>query len=302
MISASPRQSQIDLRTGARVALVGLVTNVIMAAGKLLAGVFGNSHALVADGMESALDVVSSAILWSGLKYAARPPDSDHPYGHGKAEPIAGVIVSVVVMGAALMLAISSARGLDGARAAPEPFTLVVLVAIICIKETLYRRVRRIGERTGSVAIRADALHHRSDAVTSVAALVGVSLAVFGGPHFARADGLVALGACGWIAFNGFRILVPALHDLLDAAPPETLARAVRHSAMGVPGVRGIEQLRIRKMGLEFYVDLHIEVDGSISVRQGHMLAHAVKDAIRAANDTVADVLVHVEPAAPALA
>ncbi len=287
----------MDLHTGARLALFGAGVNVVMAIVKLLAGFLGHSQALVADGMESALDVVSSAILWSGLKYAARPADLDHPYGHGKAEPIAGVIVSLVIMGAALLLAIASASGLGAPRAVPAPFTLGLLVAIICIKEALYQTMRRIGDRLGSVAIRADALHHRSDAITSVAALIGVSLAIFGGPRYAHADGLVALGSCGWIAFLGFRILVPALHDLLDAAPPSDLAHAVRQTALEVPGVSAVELLRIRKMGLELYVDLHIEVDGLISVREGHQIAHAVKDEIRAAHGRVADVLVHVEPA-----
>lgn len=298
MPSASTRQSNLDLQTGARLALFGAGVNVVMAVTKLTAGIFGHSQALIADGVESSLDVVSSAILWSGLKYAARPADLDHPYGHGKAEPIAGVIVSLLILVAALMLAISSARGLWVPRPEPASFTLVLLVAIICIKETLYRSVRRIADRLGSVAIRADALHHRSDAITSVAALAGVSLAVFGGPKYAHADSLVALGSCGWIAYSGFRILIPALHDLLDAAPPSELASAVRQTALSVPGVSTVEQLRIRKMGLELYVDLHLEVNGLISVREGHQIAHQVKDSIRAAHGAVADVLVHVEPAA----
>lgn len=268
-----------------------------MAAGKLTAGIFGHSYALVADGMESALDVVSSAILWSGLKYASKPPDAQHPYGHGKAEAVSAIVVSLVVMGAALLLAMQSVRTLHAPKEAPALFTVPVLIAIIAIKEMLYRTIQQIGLRTDSHAVKADALHHRSDAVTSVAALIGVSIAVIGGDRWASADGWVALGACGWIAFNGFRIFLPALQDLLDAAPSADLAGAVGQTALAVAGVQAIDQIRMRKMGLDYYVDLHIEVDGDITVHDGHQIAHQVKDAIRSAHRTVEDVLVHVEPA-----
>lgn len=297
MSNASPRPSAGNLQTGARVALFGVGVNVVMAAGKLTAGVFGHSYALLADGMESALDVASSAILWSGLKYAAKPADAQHPYGHGKAEPVAAIIVALGVMGAALLLAIDSVRVIQSPREAPALFTVPVLLAIIATKEFLYHFIRRIGERTDSNAVRADALHHRSDAVTSVVALIGISIARLGGERFASADGWVALGACGWIAYNGFRIFLPSLQDLLDAAPSAEMVEAVTRTALGVPGVRAIDQIRMRKMGLDFYVDLHLEVDGSISVREGHQIAHRVKDAIRAAHSAVEDVLVHVEPA-----
>ena len=290
-----------NLQTGARFALLGLVINVVLAAVKILAGVFGNSYALIADGIESVLDVGGSMIIWFGLKVAARPPDATHPYGHGKAEPIAAAVVAAGVLAAAIGLATQSVHEILSPEGAPAAFTLLVLVVVVVIKELLYRRVMRIGEEAGSVALKTDAWHHRIDAVTSVAAFIGISIALVGGPGWEAADDWAALFACGLIAFNGFRLLAPALHEIMDTAPHGEIPRSIQDAACAVPGVVQTEKCLVRKMGLHFYVDLHVGVEEQITVREGHDIAHAVKDAIRQTDPRIADVLVHIEPAGPGL-
>ncbi len=286
-----------SLQTGARVALVGLLINIALATIKIAAGLFGNAYVLIADGIESALDVGGSVIIWGALKFAARPPDATHPYGHGKAEPFAAMVVSILVIAAALGLAISSVRELFLPRHAPAPFTLVVLIAAVVTKEIMFRYVVRIGRNAESTAIQTDAWHHRTDAMTSIAAFIGISVALIGGDAWQSADDWAALFACALIAANGYRLLRPALYEILDTAPRGEIVDVVRDAARSVPGVVEVEKLFIRKMGLSFYVDLHVKVNGDISVREGHHIAHEVKRAIQESDRRTADVLVHVEPA-----
>jgi len=288
-----------NLQSGARLALLGLVANFVLAAAKITAGLLGSSFALIADGIESALDIAGSAIIWGGLKVAARPPDATHPYGHGKAEPVAAVVVSLGVLAAALGLAFQSAHAIFVPRHTPRPFTLAVLIVVVIVKELLYRSVIRLGKNVESTAVQTDAWHHRTDALTSSAAFIGISIALVGGPAWQSADAWAALFACALIGANGYRLLNPALHEIMDTAPRGEIAAAIRAAAASVPGVLNIEKCLVRKMGLEFYVDLHVGVDETISVRSGHMIAHQVKDAIRGTDPRIADVLVHVEPAAP---
>ena len=287
-----------NLQSGARVALLGMVANFVLAAAKISAGLLGNSYVLIADGIESALDIAGSAIIWGGLKLAARPPDATHPYGHGKAEPVAAVVVSLGVIAAAFGLAFQSAHEIFLPHHAPKPFTLVVLVVVVIVKELLYRSVIRLGRNVESTAVQTDAWHHRTDALTSIAAFIGISIALLGGPAWQSADAWAALFACALIGANGYRLLNPALHEIMDTAPRGEIAAAIRAAATSVPGVLNIEKCLVRKMGLEFYVDLHVGVDETISVRSGHSIAHEVKDAIRRTDSRIADVLVHVEPAA----
>jgi cation diffusion facilitator family transporter len=286
-----------NLRSGARVALVGMGANVVLATAKILAGALGNSYVLIADGIESALDIAGSAIIWGGLKFAARPADETHPYGHGKAEPVAAIIVSLGVVAAALVIAVRSVHEIFQPHHSPEPFTLVVLVVVVAVKELLFRIVDRLGRNAGSTAIQTDAWHHRTDALTSIAAFIGISIALLGGPRWQSADAWAALFACVLIAANGWRLFYPALREVLDTAPRGEIVERVRAAAAAVPGVIEIDKCFVRKMGLEFYVDLHIGVDEQISVRAGHDLAHEVKNAIKQTNPQIADVLVHIEPA-----
>src|SRR6478672_2401635 len=288
-------------RAGARVALLGIVINVVLAAVKIVAGVIGHAYVLIADGMESAIDVAGSIVIWGGLTVAARPPDRTHPYGHGKAEPIAALVVAICVLAAAIGLAIESVREILTPHHGPAPFTLAILVAVIVIKEFLFRYVNRIGQDLESTAVQTDAWHHRSDALTSGAAFIGISVALIGGERWQSADDWAALFACAVIAANGIRLARPAFYEIMDTAPGGKIVRSVRAVASSVPGVVEVEKCRARKMGLDFYVDLHVGVDGNISVHDGHEIAHQVKSAIQQSDSRVADVLVHIEPAQPNL-
>ena len=292
-----PQASASNLQTGARVALFGMLVNLIFAAAKILGGLFGHAYVLIADGIESALDVAGSFVIWGGLKFAARPPDETHPYGHGKAEPIAAVVVAFGVLAAALGLAIQSGREILTPHHGPAPFTLAILIVVIVVKEILFRYVNRIGRHVESTAVQTDAWHHRSDALTSAAAFIGISVALIGGSSWQSADDWAALFACAVIAANGIRLLRPAFYEIMDTAPRGEIVDLIRKAAASVPGVVEVEKSYVRKMGLSFYVDLHIGVNGNISVREGHHIAHQVKAAIQQTDTRIADVLVHIEPA-----
>ena len=284
-------------RTGARVALLGLVINVVLASVKIVAGVIGHAYVLIADGIESALDVGGSIVIWGGLTVAARPPDRTHPYGHGKAEPIAALVVAICVLAAAIGLAIESIREILTPHHGPAPFTLAILVVVIVIKEFLFRYVNRIGRDLESTAVQTDAWHHRSDALTSAAAFIGISVALIGGERWQSADDWAALFACAVIAANGVRLALPAFQEIMDTAPAGKIVGSILAVASKVPGVVEVEKCYARKMGLDYYVDLHVGVDGNISVHEGHEIAHRVKSAIQQSDSRIADVLVHIEPA-----
>jgi len=288
-----------QLQTGARLALLGVVVNLVLAVVKISAGLIGSCYVLIADGIESTLDIFGSLAIWVGLKVAAEPPDEEHPYGHGKAEPLAAILVALIVMLAALGLAVESVREILTPHHSPAPFTLAVVVLVVVVKETLFRKVIHTGDAIHSTAVKTDAWHHRADAITSGAAFIGISIALIGGPGWEPADDWAALFACGLIAFNGWRLLTPALREIMDSAPPKEMEDSVRAIAARVPGVANVEKCRIRKMGLEFYVDIHVGVAADLTVRDGHRIGHDVKDSIRSANPAMADVLVHIEPIEP---
>jgi cation diffusion facilitator family transporter len=286
-----------SLLSGSRLALLGAVINSLLACVKITTGILGNSYALIADGMESTLDIFSSFLVWAGLRVASLPPDDTHPYGHGKAETLSAIGVALLLLTTSLFLAIKSVHEILTPHHAPAPFTLAVLMLVIIIKEYLFRRVLNQGTEIGSHAMASDAWHHRADAITSLGAFAGISVALIGGPGYESADDYAALLACGVIAFNGIRILGPALNEAMDTAPDPKIEQSIRSAAAAVEGVKGIEKCRVRKMGLEFYVDIHVLVDGDLQVRAGHAIAHAVKDAVKLEVRAIADVLVHIEPA-----
>lgn len=281
---------------GMRVTLVGLLVSGLLAAVKGIAGVVGHSYALIADAVESSLDIASALIVLGGLKIAQTPPDENHPYGHGKAEPLAAMLVAIILATAAMGIAIESIREIQSPSRVPAAFTLIVLLAVIIAKELLFRYLWRTGSNIHSNAVMADAWHHRSDALTSAAAFVGISIALLGGPRFAAADAWAALFASVIIGYNAVRLFRPALAEMMDAAPSAALVRDVQEAALAVRGVAGLDKCQIRKMGLTYFADLHVVVDGDISVRDGHEIAHQVKDRIQQANPRVTDALVHVEP------
>jgi cation diffusion facilitator family transporter len=281
-----------------RAMVLGLVVSTVLAAVKILGGVFGQSYALIADGVESLLDVFGSSIVWGSLHYAARPPDAGHPYGHGKAEPLGAMVIAAALVVASIAIAVESIREIRTPHAVPAPFTLIILVGVVITKEVLFRFLIDTGKDVRSRAVEADAWHHRSDALTSLAAFMGISIALWKGPAYASSDDYAALFACGIIFFNGLRLFRGAVDDLMDAAPPAGVEAAIREIAMTVPGVLGTHNCRVRRSGMGFIVDLDVIVDGDISVRRGHEIAHEVKAKLLASNLGILDVLGHVEPAA----
>lgn len=283
-------------RQGMRSTVIGMVINALLALGKGVAGVLGNSYALIADAIESAADIVTSGIVLLGLRMAGKPADTNHPYGHGKFEPLAAAFVSFTMLAAAALIVTESMQEIRTPHHAPAPFTLLVLIAVVVIKESLARFVGSTGSAIGSVAVKADAFHHRADAITSIAAFLGISVAVFGGPGYEMADDIAAVVAACVIAVNAILLLVPALRELIDTAPDPELATSVRDIALSVPGVLGTHKCIVRKVGFAYFVDLDVLCNPDESIRHGHEVAHNVGEAIHAALPFVAKVLVHVEP------
>lgn len=291
-----------DVYRGIRSAQFGLLVNAVLAATKLVAGIVGNSYALVADAIESAADVLGSVIVWGGLAVAAQPADDNHPFGHGKAEAIAAAVVAVMLIGAALGIGVESIEGIRTPHEVPEPWTLVVLMIVVIVKWALSRRVARVATSIQSTAVKADAWHHLSDAITSAAAFVGIAIAVYGSRWFggdfpwSTADDWAALLASGVILFNGFLLAGPALHDLMDRMPGEEVVRPVRSTAEAVPGVLAVEKLWVRKTGLVYEATVHIQAEPAMSLFDAHELGHRVQSAIRDCVPGVRYVTVHMEP------
>ncbi|MCC6795591.1 MAG: cation transporter [Candidatus Hydrogenedentes bacterium] len=291
-----PNTPQHPALRGVRFVFLGVIVNAALAATKGIAGILGNSYALVADAIESSLDVFQSLIVMGGLVIAATPPDHNHPYGHGKAEPLAAIVVSIGLLAGAIVIAYQSVREIMLPHHAPEPYTLAVLIIVVITKETMFRVMRRVDRTTQSTAVRADAWHHRSDAFTSAAAFIGILIALLGGKGWESADDWAALAACIIIGYNGLHLLWPALNEVMDVAPDPAIEEGVRNIALGIVGVESLDVCSVRKMGFDYFVDLHVIVNGDMKVRDGHDVAHRVKDAVRAANPRVRDVLIHVEP------
>jgi cation diffusion facilitator family transporter len=279
-----------------RATFLGIGINALLVAGKLAGGLAGHSHALIADAMESLADIFSSLVVWRAVLVAAEPPDRDHPYGHGKAEAIAAAVVSTLLLLAALGIAIQAAPRLFQPRDPPRAFTLYILIGVVLVKELVFRYASRQASLAESGAVKADAWHHRSDAITSLAAAIGISVCLLGGPRFAYADDAAAFFAAGIIGWNGWLLLRPALDELMDAAPSSGLMAQIRATAAEVPGVQAVEKCHARKTGFQYFVDMHIEVDPQMTVQQGHQIAHQVKARVQQAVPSVNDVLVHVEP------
>jgi len=283
-------------RRSIRWAQAGLLINAVLVLVKLFAGIVGHANALVADAVESSADIFSSMIVWMGLSIAARPADEDHPYGHGKAEPLAAAVVSLMLLGAAVGISVLAIREIRIPHHLPAPFTLFVAAGVIIVKEILYRRVSRVGKDVGSTVVTADAWHHRADAISSLAAFVGISIALIGGRGWEAADDWAALVAALLVAVNGVRTLRPAISGLMDEAPDRSVKERVLEAACSVEGVRNVENLKVRRSGLGFYADVHVQADPSISLEDAHEIAAKVKYAILGAIPSVVGVLVHMEP------
>lgn len=279
-----------------RLAQLGLVANVALAMAKLVAGVVGNSYALVADAIESSTDMLGSLVVWSGLRIARRDPDEVYPFGYGRAEAVAAATVAVMMLGAAVGIAVEAVREIRTPHHAPAPWTLAVLAAVIVVKELLSRLVAREARATGSVAVTADAGHHRADALTSAAAFVGIAVALVGGAGWEPADDWAALVAALVIAWNGTGLLRTSVAELMDRAPEADLLDRVAEAAAATPGVLALHKLMARRSGSGVYVDLHVQADPALSLRAAHDLSGAVKAAIRRAVPGARGVLIHMEP------
>jgi cation diffusion facilitator family transporter len=281
---------------GIRVAQLGLLANTLLAMIKLMAGIIGNAYALIADAVESIADIFSSLIVWGGLRIAAREADEQYPFGYGKAEALAAAVVALMLIGAAAGISAEAIREILTPHHTPAPFTLIVLVGVILVKEVLFRRVLALGEEVASTAVKADAWHHRSDAITSAAAFIGISVALIGGPGWEAADDWAALAAALVIVVNALRLLRPAVDDLMDRSPGTHLLEKISAAALGTPDVRAIEKVKVRKVGFGYHVDLHVQTEPTMPLREAHNLSGRVKSAIRAAVPEVDGVLIHMEP------
>jgi cation diffusion facilitator family transporter len=285
------------LNRGLRATFVGMAVNAILTGGKFAAGLLGHSNALIADAVESLADMVSSVIVWRGLVVAAAPADREHPYGHGKAEPLAAAFVAAMLILAGLLIGARSAHELTlPTREMPHAFTLYVLLGVVLIKELMFRFVSREAGSIQSITLYSDAYHHRSDAITSLAAAIGISVALIGGPRFARADDVAAIVAACIIAYNGWRLLRPAVNELMDTSAGRAMVKTIEGVAAEVEGVDAIEKCLVRKSGHNYLVDMHVEVNPQMTVADAHKISHRVKDHVMHEVPRVSDVLVHIEP------
>jgi len=273
-----------------------IIGNFLLAVIKWLAGYFGNSYALIADAIESTTDIVASILVLVGLKVSIRPADENHPYGHGRIEPLITFLVVGFLIISATIIAYESIDNIQTPHELPAPWTLLVLIGIIFWKEISYRIVLKKSKETHSTSLKADAWHHRSDAITSVTAFIGISIALIMGEGYETADDWAALLASVFILYNSFLIFRPALGEIMDENLNEDMIIQVRNIAKEVDGVLDTEKCFVRKTGLKYFVDLHITVDSEISVKCGHDIAHNVKDKLKLEIPELENVLIHIEP------
>lgn len=293
---AGPEQNGIDISESVRRTALGILVSLALALIKIVTGIVGYSWALVADGIESIADVFSSLVVLFSLRFSIRPPDEQHPYGHGKAETLAGLLIALALIFSAGVIVWQSIQEIQTPHRPPAWFTLPVLAGVVAVKLTLSRFIGAEGTRRGSSALQGDAFHHASDAITSGAAFVGISIALIGGPGWETADDWAALIACAVIIFNAALLLRTSFDEIMDATAHPAILEQVRHLSQSVEGVNNIEKCRVRKSGLGLIMDIHIEVDGDMSVTAGHDIASEVKRMLLASELGIVDVTVHVEP------
>lgn len=270
--------------------------NIGLASIKWLAGFFGNSYALIADAIESTTDIFASLLVLFGLRYASRPADENHPYGHGRIEPLVTFLVVGFLTVSAGVIAYESIKNIQTPHQLPKSWTLLVLGLIILWKEASYQIVMKKSRETNSSALKADAWHHRSDAITSVAAFIGISIALFLGKGYEAADDWAALFASGFILYNCYLIVRPALGEIMDENLYDDIIEAIKEKSLQVEGVQDTEKCFVRKAGMKYHVDLHIEVDADMTVRDSHRVAHQLKDYLQAEIPELDQILIHVEP------
>ena len=283
-------------QTAVKATYFSIIGNTCLAIVKLFAGILGNSFALIADAIESTTDIFSSFLVLFGIKYSNKPPDDNHPYGHGRAEPLITFLVVGFLITSATIIAYESIKNIQIPHQLPKPWTLIVLGIIILWKEYSFRLVMKRSKESNSSSLRADAWHHRSDAITSVAAFVGISIALILGNGYEAADDWAALFAAGFIIYNSYLIFRPALGEIMDEHLYDDLIEDIRKVSSQVSGIIGTEKCFIRKAGMKYHVDLHAIVDSNITVKEGHDLSHLLKDTLRKEIPELGHVLIHIEP------
>jgi len=288
--------SQTKEQTAIKTTYFSIIGNTMLALLKWFAGFFGNSYALIADAIESTADIFSSFLVLLGLKYAQRPADENHPYGHGRVEPLITFIVVGFLIVSATIIAYESIENIGTPHELPKPWTLFVLGGIIIWKESSYRIVMKKSRETNSSSLKADAWHHRSDAITSVAAFIGISIALVLGKGYENADDYAALFAAGFILYNCYHIFRPALGEIMDENVYEEVIEEIRKYALEVAGIKATEKCYVRKSGTKFHVDLHAIVDSEITVKEGHALSHELKDYLIEHIPDLGHVMIHIEP------
>lgn len=276
--------------------IVSLLGNILLFIVKLATGILGNSFALIADAIESLGDVLSSITVYLGLKISTKPSDDDHPYGHGKVEPLMTFIVALFLVGSAGFIASQAITNLQSPQKMPRGFTLIVLGAIIIYKEVFFRFVNKRSKETGSTSLKADAWHHRSDAISSLAAFIGISLAIILGEGYESLDDWAALVAAVIIIVNAYFVFRPALGELMDEQKYNDLIKKIRRESIKVEGVIDTEKCYVRKFGMRYVVDIHVRVSGSLSVVEGHAIGHQVQESIQNKFPKIEHVFTHVEP------
>ena len=283
-------------KTAIKTTYFSIISNAGLALVKGLAGYFGNSYALIADAIESTTDIFSSCLVLFGIKYSNRPADKNHPYGHGRAEPLITFLVVGFLITSATIIAYESILNIKTPHDLPKPFTLIILAAIIVWKEMSYRFVIKKSKETHSSSLKADAWHHRSDAITSISAFIGISIALIFGKGYESADDWAALFSSAFILYNSYLIFRPALGEIMDEHLYDDLLTDIRRVSSTVDGIIETEKCFIRKAGMKYHVDLHAVVNANITVKAGHDLAHLLKDTLRAEIPSLGHVLIHIEP------
>lgn len=283
-------------QTAVKATYFSIIGNTCLAIIKGIAGFFGNSYALIADAIESTTDIFSSILVLFGIKYSNKPADENHPYGHGRAEPLITFLVVGFLITSATIIAYESIKNIQTPHELPKSWTLIVLGIIIIWKEYSFRIVMKRSKESNSSSLRADAWHHRSDAITSVAAFIGITIALLLGKGYEMADDWAALFASGFIMYNSYLIFRPALGEIMDEHLYDDLIAEIREISHQVEGIIETEKCYIRKAGMKYHVDLHAVVDSNITVKQGHILAHNLQDALHAAIPELGHILIHIEP------
>ncbi|MCX6196684.1 MAG: cation diffusion facilitator family transporter [Flavobacteriia bacterium] len=279
-----------------RTTYFSIVGNASLAIIKGFAGFFGNSYALIADAIESTADIFSSFLVLFGLKYASRPADKNHPYGHGRAEPLITFLVVGFLITSATIIAYESIKNIGTPHELPKIWTLFVLIPLIIWKEISFQLVIRKAKETNSSSLKADAWHHRSDAITSIAALIGISIALYFGKGYETADDWAALFASGLILYNSYKIFRPALGEIMDEHLYDDLVADIRKVSLSCAGVVATEKCFVRKAGMKYHVELHAIVQADITVKYGHEIAHNLKDTLLNDIPQLGHVLIHIEP------